>query len=94
MLVAEDSLQAIADAIRAKNGSQNTYTPGEMAAAIRAISGGNATLGTKTIFHNGTHQASGESLDGYSSVAVDVHPGLLEPYEEDLTTGYVDTSVV
>lgn len=95
VLVAEDSLQAIADAIRAKNGSQNTYTPAQMAAAIRAISGGgnNATLGTKTIFHNGTHQASGDSLDGYSSVAVDVHPGLMEPYEEELTTGYVDSGV-
>lgn len=95
VLVQESSLQDIADAIRAKNGSQNTYTPAQMAAAILAISGGgnNATLGSKTIFHNGTHQASGDSLDGYSSVAVDVHPGLLMPDEENLTTGYVDTGI-
>ena len=37
VLVQESSLQAIAAAIRAKNGTQNTYTPAQMAAAISAI---------------------------------------------------------
>ena len=92
VLVAEDSLQAIANAIRAKNGSQNTYTPGEMAAAIRAISGGggSAVLGTKKITVNGTFDASDDGLDGFSSVTTDVHVGILEPYFENLTTGFVD----
>ena len=94
VLVAESSLQAIADAIRSKNGSQNTYTPAQMADAIIAISGGggSANLGTKAIYHNGSHPASSDGLDGYSSVSVEVHPGLLVPYEENLTTGYVDRS--
>ncbi|MDO5456485.1 MAG: hypothetical protein Q4F25_06190 [Eubacteriales bacterium] len=95
VLVQESSLQAIAAAIRAKNGSANTYTPSQMAAAIQAISGGggSAVLGAKTITVNGTVSAASDSLDGYSSVTTNVHPGILEPYVEDLTTGYVDTGV-
>ena len=92
VLVMESSLQDIANAIRAKNGSQNTYTPGEMATAIRAISGGggSAVLGTKKITVNGTFDASDDGLDGFSSVTTDVHVGILEPYFENLTTGFVD----
>ncbi len=40
VLVAEESLQAIADAIREKNGLTDTYTPAQMAPAILEISGG------------------------------------------------------
>ena len=37
VLVQEDSLRAIADAIRAQNCSEDTYTPAEMAEAVAAI---------------------------------------------------------
>ena len=40
VLVNESSLTGIANAIRGKNGSTDTYKPSEMAAAITAISGG------------------------------------------------------
>lgn len=40
VLVNENNLTNIANAIRGKNGSTNTYKPSEMAAAITAISGG------------------------------------------------------
>lgn len=40
VLVEETSLQAIANSIRAKNGSTDTYKPGDMAAAIDDIEGG------------------------------------------------------
>lgn len=40
VLINESNLQNIADAIRGKNGTQNTYTPSQMASAISAISGG------------------------------------------------------
>ena len=40
VLVNESSLTGIANAIRSKNGSADTYKPSEMAAAITAISGG------------------------------------------------------
>jgi len=45
VLVTEGHLSNIAEAIRAKNGSSNTYRPGDMAAAIEAIpTGGSAPL--------------------------------------------------
>ena len=44
VLVQESSLQAIANAIRQKNGSQDTYTPAQMGPAIAAISGGAEAL--------------------------------------------------
>ena len=40
VLVNDDSLKAIGNAIREKNGETTTYKPAEMAAAITAISGG------------------------------------------------------
>lgn len=39
VLVEENSLKAIADAIRVKNGSEKFYTPGEMAEAVAEING-------------------------------------------------------
>lgn len=39
-LYKEESIQAIADAIREKNGSSDTYKVGDMAGAISEISGG------------------------------------------------------
>lgn len=40
VLIDESNLQAIADSIRAKNGTQETYLPSEMSTAIDNISGG------------------------------------------------------
>lgn len=45
VLVSENNLTGIADAIRGKNGSTDTYKPSEMAAAITAISGGGGGSG-------------------------------------------------
>lgn len=71
VLVNEEYLSGIANAIRAKNGSSDTYTPGQMASAIGDISGGgSATLITKTVTANGTYSAEDDSADGYSSVTV------------------------
>lgn len=71
--VNEASLEAIADAIRAKNGEAQTYTPGQMPAAIGRIpTGSTAVLVAKTITENGTYQATDDDADGYSSVTVDV----------------------
>lgn len=50
VLVQDSSLQAIANAIRAKNGESTLYKPGEMAAAITAIpTGGGSGEGGYTI---------------------------------------------
>lgn len=50
-LVEQTTMTAIADAIRAKNGSENTYTPAQMADAISAITtGGGEAEYTATVW--------------------------------------------
>lgn len=46
VLVSETNLTAIADAIRTKKGSEDTYKPGEMAAAINSITTGGGGEGS------------------------------------------------
>ncbi len=74
VVVSETYLSDIADAIRAKNGTANTYTPAQMAGAISAISGGSSpNLQAKTnispIASNQTIQAD-SGYDGLSSVQI------------------------
>ena len=72
VLVNESSLTGIANAIRGKNGSTDTYKPSEMAAAITAISGGvEPTIEALSITANGTYTAP-DGVDGYSPVTVNV----------------------
>lgn len=54
VLVTEDYLGDIADAIRAKLGVQTTYKPGQMAAAIGSIPTGITPTGTINITENGS----------------------------------------
>lgn len=84
VLVERNSLSDIADSIRAKNGTQNTYKPAQMAAAIDAIPSG-GVLGTKTITANGTYDAEDDDLDGYSEVTVNVSGGSSEVYTGSVT---------
>lgn len=73
VLVTEQYLEDIADAIRAKNGSGNTYTPAQMAGAIEDINtAGEVVLVQKTVNANGQYNASNDSADGYSRVMVNV----------------------
>ena len=69
VLIDENTMSDIADAIRAKLNAEDTYLPSEMADAIGDISGGGITpTGTKEITSNGT------SIDvtqyAYADVAV------------------------
>ena len=74
VLVENSSLQAIATAIRAKNGSSDTYKPSEMSGAILAIptggGGGDITVESKSITANGEYTAP--SGKAYSPVTVNV----------------------
>lgn len=74
-----DVMDEINDAIKTKTGEQNDYDPEEMPDAILGIVSGNANLGTKSITTNGTYAASSDSLDGYSSVSVNVASGGAKP---------------
>lgn len=73
VLVSESNLINIANAIRAKNGSNNEYTPGQMAAAIQAISTGSSSLWTINITQS-AHQtisvAASISKSGNSSYTI------------------------
>ena len=71
VLVTESHLSDIADAIRAKNGLETEYRPGDMAAAIAAIpSGGITPTGTISITQNGT-----VDVTNYASASVNVSGG-------------------
>lgn len=67
VLITEQYLQDIADAIRAKLESEDAYTPGGMAGAIMEIETGIIPIGTKQIAANGTHDVT-----QYASAAVQV----------------------
>lgn len=93
VLVNESSLTGIADAIRGKNGSADTYKPSEMAAAITAIEGGGGGGGpvieALSVTSNGTYTAP-DGVDGYSPVVVNVPQDGSPPEEAFTITGDCD----
>lgn len=81
VLVTESYLEDIADAIREKNSTQNTYTPAQMATAISNISGGGSstpTLQTKSVSFTPSETAQSQTVtadtgyDGLDEVAISV----------------------
>ena len=87
-LYEESNIQAIADAIRTKNGLTNTYKTSEMAAAITAIQTGGA-VESLNITSNGTYTAP-EGIDGYSPITVNVPQDGSPPDSEFVLTGSLD----
>lgn len=71
-LYEENHIRAIANAIRAKNGSTSSYTVGEMAAAIESIPSGGETI-PLDVTMDGVYEAP-EGV-GYSPVNVNIAPG-------------------
>lgn len=77
-LYEEDNIQAIANAIRSKNGSSDTYTVSEMAQAVLDIPTGTTPTGTKqvTIDSSGT---TTEDVSAYANVEITVPQGQYKP---------------
>lgn len=73
-------------AINTKGGTiPSDKNTNNLATAINSISGGSATLITKSITQNGTYNASSDNADGYSQVTVNVEGGgTVEPEEKDV----------
>ena len=78
VIITQDYLEDIADAIREKTGLSDTYKPSEMAPAIMTISGGGGIVpsGTISITSNGTYSVStyavaDVNVSGSSVVIVD-----------------------
>lgn len=69
-LYEETNIAAIATAIREKNGAQDTYTPVQMAEAIRSIRA-NPVMDTLLVSHNGIFAPSA-GVDGFNQVIVTV----------------------
>ena len=87
-LYEESNIQAIANAIRGKNGLSNTYKTSEMAAAISAIQTGGA-VEPLDITSNGTYTAP-EGIDGYSPITVNVPQDGSPPDSDFVLTGSLD----
>ena len=84
-LYEESNIQAIADAIRGKNGLSDTYKTSEMAAAISAIEIGGA-VEALNITSNGTYTAP-DGIDGYNPVTVNVPQDGSLPEEAFIISG-------
>ena len=83
LTITDSLLTDIADAIRAKNGSTDEYTPAQMATAIANIPGGITPTGTINITQNGT-----VDVTQYAYAAVSVSGGSVLP------AGYTEVEYV
>lgn len=92
VLIEESNLQAIADSIRAKNGTQETYLPSEMSTAIDNISGGGGVPDWSQIGYEGvpdslidTFNYSKNIYDDWDDTAINIS----EKFEEDYLLTYM-----
>ena len=88
VIVNESSLADIANAIREKNGTNDSYFPREMPDAIRNIESGGAAavIESLDITSNGTYNAP-TGIDGYSPITVNVPQDGSPPAEAFVISG-------
>ncbi len=86
-------LTLIADTIRNKRdlpSSNKLLFPTDFVSEIDQINPYSIN-GPKNITLNGIFNAQDDNLDGYSSITIDVHPGLITPIDFDNSLGYVSS---
>ena len=92
VLISEESLTNIANAIRAKNGESTTYKPGEMASAIEAIESGGGGVETCSGF------IAGDDPMAMINVAyIDENMNLVDTYADGdmgLWTNFLKNSII
>lgn len=92
VLISEESLTNIANAIRAKNGESTTYKPSEMAAAIEAIEAGGGGAETCSGF------IAGDDPMAMINVAyIDENMNLVDTYADGdmgLWTNFLKNSII
>lgn len=90
VLVSDSNLQAIANAIRSKNGTQNTYTPSTMATAISNIpSGGGSSNWHDISYSDGTvYDYNGNPLFYINSDPDEIFGCTSDAYGYGETTGF------
>ena len=97
VLIEEQVFSDIADSIRAKNSSQDTYKPGQMSAAIDNIpSGGDLETKSVTITENTTTVITPtQGKDGLSQVSVttDLPPTDIGDYFKDSYGGWGNSNI-
>ena len=71
VVVTEEYLSDIAQALRVKLGTNETFKPSQMGNGVRRLPTAPRLI-TKNITANGTYNASGDNADGYSSVIANV----------------------
>lgn len=80
VLISDQYLTNIANAIRSKNSSQNTYTPAQMASAIEAISGESTPILQNKIITPSANQqiiTADNGYDGLGSVTINGDANLI-----------------
>lgn len=84
------NLTSIADAIRDRReltSSTKLTFPTDFISEINQINP--YVLGSKIITSNGIYNPLDDNLDGYNSISIVVHPGLIYPIDFDNSLGYV-----
>ena len=97
VMITEQYLEDIADAIRAKLGGSDTYSPGEMATAISLIDGGSPTISSLNVTPSTSEQTfNSSSVDGYKPVVVAAMSTMTLPTSAaaSATSGYTSKATI